>query len=326
MPKVSIIVPVYKVEDYLQRCIDSILSQTEQDIELILVDDGSPDLCPEICDKNAEKDSRIKVIHKENEGQGEARRRGVELASSEYILFADSDDYIEKDTVEKVLSVAVRENADLVMFGFSAVDCKGDELYSVKFEDMSSVSLEQKPELLLLPVAFWNKMFKKSLLDGVPFPKDGWHEDLRLVPSLYLKCKRISFCGGKPFYHYFATRPGSSMHNKDALLVCEKRIFAVNSVVENFRSLGAYDTYRDELEFIYIDHGFITPAREIAHIRGRDSIPSLKRLRKNISEIFPDYKHNKYISRLGRSEKIIFRLLNMRMFRLFTLIARIKEG
>ena len=80
MPKVSIIVPVYKVEDYLQRCIDSILSQTEQDIELILVDDGSPDLCPEICDKNAEKDSRIKVIHKENEGQGEARRRGVELA------------------------------------------------------------------------------------------------------------------------------------------------------------------------------------------------------------------------------------------------------
>lgn len=116
------------------------------------------------------------------------------------------------------------------------------------------------------------------------------------------------------------------MHNKDALLVCEKRIFAVNSVVESFRSLDAYDTYRDELEFIYIDHGLITPAREIAHIRGRDSIPSLKMLRKNISEIFPDYKHNKYISRLGRSEKIIFWLLNMRMFRLFTLIARIKEG
>lgn len=326
MPKVSVVVPVYKVENYLQKCIDSILAQTESDFELILVDDGSPDRCPDICDENAEKDSRIRVIHKENEGQGEARHRGVEIAQSEYILFVDSDDYIESDTVEKTLSVAIRDNADIVMFGFDAVDSNGNEIYRVNVPDRKSTTLEKNPDILFLPVAFWNKLFRKSLFDGIEFPKDGWHEDLRLVPSLYLKCDNISFCNDKTYYHYYATRPGSSMHYKDALLACDKRIFAADSVVNRFRNAGAYEKYRDELEFVYIDHALITPAREIAHIRGRACITALRKLSTNISSVFPKYMNNRYISRLGKSEKIILNLMKLRMFRLFVFIARNKEG
>lgn len=325
MPKVSIVVPVYKVEDYLKRCIDSILSQTEEDIELILVDDGSPDNCPKICDESAEKDTRIKVIHKKNEGQGEARRRGVEIASAEYILFVDSDDYIEKDTVQSLLSVAKRDDSDIVMFGFDAVDDEGNEIYRTEIENKSTTTLKQTPDILLLPVAFWNKLFKKSLLDGTVFPKDGWHEDLRLIPSLYLNCKSISFCGGKPYYHYYSTRPGSSMHYKDAKLACEKRIYAVNTVLKQFEDCGEFDTYKEEIEFIFIDHGLITPAREMAHIRGKDTLDALLKLRENISSIFPNYMNNKYISRLGKSERVILKLMDMKMFKLLILISRIKE-
>ena len=104
-PKVSIIVPVYKVEQYLDSCVHSLLNQTLKDIEIILVDDGSPDKCPIICDLYAQKDTRVKVIHKTNEGLGMARNSGIEFATGEYITFCDSDDYVDLETYETVYQI-----------------------------------------------------------------------------------------------------------------------------------------------------------------------------------------------------------------------------
>lgn len=119
IPKVSIIVPVYNVEKYLDRCINSLVNQTLKDIEIILVDDGSPDSCPELCDEYAEKDNRIKVIHKENGGLGFARNSGLDMASGEYFAFADSDDYVDLDFYEKLYTAAKSGNYDLVQGGIS---------------------------------------------------------------------------------------------------------------------------------------------------------------------------------------------------------------
>ena len=116
--KVSVIVPVYKVEKYLKKCIDSILNQTYRDLEVILVDDGSPDQCGTICDRYGREDSRVHVIHKENGGLSDARNTGVERASGEYILFVDSDDYIEPELVEKTVKAAEKTGCDLVMFDY----------------------------------------------------------------------------------------------------------------------------------------------------------------------------------------------------------------
>jgi glycosyltransferase involved in cell wall biosynthesis len=118
MPKISIIVPVYNVEQYINRCINSLLGQTLKDIEIILVDDGSPDRCPQICDEYARKDSRIKVIHKKNGGLGYARNSGLELATGEYIAFVDSDDYVNINMYEKLYNETINNNFDIVYCGF----------------------------------------------------------------------------------------------------------------------------------------------------------------------------------------------------------------
>lgn len=115
MPQISIIVPVYKVEQYLDRCIKSILDQTFKDFELILVDDGSPDRCPQMCDEWAEKDERIKVIHKENGGLSSARNRGLEIYKGSYVFFVDSDDWIEKEALNVLYQIAVNTKADIVV-------------------------------------------------------------------------------------------------------------------------------------------------------------------------------------------------------------------
>jgi len=117
-PLVSIIIPVYKVESYLNQCIDSVINQTYTNIEIILVDDGSPDRCPEICDEYAKNDSRVRVIHKENGGNSDARNVGIKNSHGEYLLFVDSDDWIEKSTCEQVVSIALQESADLVFFSY----------------------------------------------------------------------------------------------------------------------------------------------------------------------------------------------------------------
>ena len=118
---VSVVLPIYGVEKYLDRCITSIVNQTYSNLEIILVDDGSRDNCPQMCDDWAEKDSRIKVVHKANAGLGMARNTGIDNATGEYICFFDSDDYVALDTVEKAYALAKQESSDLVTFGLSIV-------------------------------------------------------------------------------------------------------------------------------------------------------------------------------------------------------------
>ena len=123
---VSVVIPVYNVEKYLDRCVESIINQTYRNLEIILVDDGSPDRCPQMCDDWAKKDARIKVIHKENQGLGMARNTGIEHATGSYICFFDSDDYIAPDTIEQAYQQALAESADVVLFGMSGVDVNGN--------------------------------------------------------------------------------------------------------------------------------------------------------------------------------------------------------
>lgn len=122
---ISVVVPIYKVEKYLDNCISSIVNQTYQNLEILLIDDGSPDNCPRICDEWVQKDGRIKVIHKENQGLGMARNTGIEHATGEYICFFDSDDSIAKDTIQKAYHTVSRDNSDVVIFGFYTTDEAG---------------------------------------------------------------------------------------------------------------------------------------------------------------------------------------------------------
>lgn len=119
---VTVVIPIYNVEKYLDRCITSVVNQTYRNLEILLIDDGSPDNCPEICDKWAKKDERIRVIHKQNEGLGMARNTGIENATGEFICFFDSDDYVDTNTIEQSFSLAKSNGADIVIFGLNTVD------------------------------------------------------------------------------------------------------------------------------------------------------------------------------------------------------------
>lgn len=143
-PKVSIIVPVYKVEKYLDRCVQSIRNQTLRDIEIILVDDGSPDCCPAMCDEYARQDSRIKVVHKQNAGLGMACNSGIDVATGEYIAFCDSDDWVDAEMYEIMYSTAVRNNADAIYTGLKRVDSGGKLLSYLSHPNESRIYKENE--------------------------------------------------------------------------------------------------------------------------------------------------------------------------------------
>ncbi len=175
MPELSIIVPVYKVEKYLPKCIDSILAQTFKDFELILIDDGSPDHCGEICDEYATKDPRIRVIHQENQGVSAARNAGLDIATGSYIGFVDSDDWIEPAMYETMVGLANKQDLDVVICGARQWSESGAPL----FDDFPSEKNYSKDELLEamystpnpLSGCLWNKLFRAQKISGIRFRK-----------------------------------------------------------------------------------------------------------------------------------------------------------
>ena len=204
-PKVSIIVPVYKAEPYLHRCVDSLLSQTFKDIEVLLVDDGSPDLCGEICDEYAKNDSRVVALHKENGGVSSARQLGLDHARGEYTIHADPDDWIEPDMLDCLYNKAKETDADIVV-------CDFFREYAHKSEYVSQIISPAITSANMLNGLFmhqvlgvcWNKLIRTSLFEKfqIAFPSDiiRW-EDLFVQCSLLLNELRIAYLP-RALYHY----------------------------------------------------------------------------------------------------------------------------
>lgn len=215
MPKISIIVPVYKVEKYLHKCVDSILKQTFKDFELILVDDGSPDRCGEICDEYARKDNRVRVIHKENGGVSDARNVGIDIAKGEYIGFVDSDDYIELDMYEFLYDYLIKSGSDISICGIACHIRKNgvDKLIREPSSADSRGVLTGKQafsEVLkskLFSVNPVNKLFKAELFSDDRFPKGKISEDAFLIPKIILKAKKVVY--DNEFKYYYVRRNGS---------------------------------------------------------------------------------------------------------------------
>lgn len=200
-PLISVIVPIYNVEKYLERCVNSIINQTYQNLEIILVDDGSPDNCGKICDEYAKIDSRIKVIHKENEGQSKARNDGLDIASGKYITFVDSDDWLELDTYNWFVT-AIKDN-DIAICGHRTVS-KECEIVVDIFEDKFLDNEALWEEVLgKLNNAVWNKLFKAELLKDIRFSTEILHgEDLFFTLEYIKKCKS-GVINKTPKYNYF---------------------------------------------------------------------------------------------------------------------------
>lgn len=232
---VSVIIPVYNVEKYLDKCIKSVLRQTYTNLEVILVDDGSPDHCPAMCDEYQRLDQRIKVIHKQNGGLSSARNAGIDAATGEWLCFIDSDDYIDANMIKEMLRAADDYQADLVLCNFHFIKENGEILQRKSVLKDEILSPYQALEKLQEPLPHYyviacNKLYKRSLFDDIRFPEGKRNEDQFIMHKIFCKCRKIRT--ESAYYYYYVQSDNSIMRRHttarnldDVEALCERAVF-----------------------------------------------------------------------------------------------------
>lgn len=264
-PKISIIVPVYNVEKYLDRCMQSLVNQTLKDIEIILVDDGSPDNCPQMCDEYAQKDNRIKVIHKQNAGLGYARNSGLEIATGKYVAFVDSDDYVDTSMYEALYKRAETINVDVVYCGFNTEVSKNkwreskevnkDQLWegnNVK-EFMYNMIASGKGvrQERLYQMSVWHAIYKRDIIvkNDILFPseRDVVSEDIPFQVDFLKKTNKILYLNNHFYYYCLNETSLSSTFKKE-------KFYGYNKLRECLLSKINETEYRQRVNRLYIGY------------------------------------------------------------------------
>ena len=254
--KISIIVPVYNVEAYLERCVESILKQTYSNLEILLVNDGSTDKSGELCDQLALRDQRIRVIHKENGGLSDARNRGIDEASSDLIGFIDSDDYIDKDMYETLYRHLRESNSDLSMCGHYDVfhQIPEKQVSEIKTWNLSSEeAIKMVMEAKVLSVTAVNKLYKKELFNHLKFEVGKIAEDAFIMIRLLDQCQKVVATNEKKYY--YVHRENSITTQKFSLKflnVIEAYEQNANIIREHYPALADVATMRLNWAYFYV--------------------------------------------------------------------------
>lgn len=311
MLKLSIIIPVYNVAPYLEKCLRSVLYAGPEGYEVIAVNDGSTDDSPEILERWQEAwPSLLTVITTENQGLGAARNTGLERARGEYLLFVDSDDALAPGAVEQMLACLDRD-FDLCIFDSVSVAPDGRELQYVRGCGRSgNLSLAEYPGLLLEIPNAWNKIYRRRFFteNDIRFPPRVWFEDLRTVLKLYYYAESILYLP-EAWYRYLI-RPGSITNTSNTQRSLEI-IPAVEDVLDFFRQKGCYDRFRDELEYLAFHSQFLTSSVRVNLAEWNS--PVQETLMRDFLEKFPHFRENPYVRGMSRGHKLLTFLLLHRM-------------
>ena len=286
--KVSVIVPVYNVYDYIEKCLDSLVNQTLKDIEIIVVNDGSPDDSQKIIDKYAKKYKNVHSFIKENGGLSDARNYGIKYAKGEYIAFIDSDDYVKLDMYEKMYQKAKEDNYDMVV-------CDIDYIYDDHTLRVSSGidsdTKDIKKTYLTIHPAAWNKIFKKDLFkNNVFFKKGVWFEDIEFIYRMLPYIKSIGVV--KENFNEYIQRPGSitSTVNKKIYHYIDN----MNGIIDFYKERKLYNEYEKELEYAYVRYVYATFIKSVKRYNYDEYLNAVDVAIKNVKEHFPKYRKNKY--------------------------------
>ena len=300
--KISVIMPVYNVERYLRACLDSIVTQTLSDIEVIAVNDGSTDNSLDILEEYQNRFAdQLQVFTTENKGVSHARNYGLARASGEYILFVDSDDFIEQDMCEKLYDKAVKDNNDIVICGRYNVyerenigeiskDAVGTNLINHNFK-----LSEDRFELAHISPFPWDKLFRKRILEGLAFPENIRFEDLVLVYEACCKTNSIGVVN-EPLYNYRRTTQGGFLNSFSEQTLDIVKAFEL--VFRFMKEHGYMELYHDELEYICVRHFFYRYAVLFkGHTRGKLEIKKeiIKRTQEFLNRELPDWRKNHYL-------------------------------
>ena len=313
---ISVIIPVYNVEKYLSKCLDSVLEQDFDSFEIIAVNDGSTDSCGEILKEYAAKNENILVVEQENQGLGGARNTGIEKATGDYLLFIDSDDVLKPGTLSGLYHDAVQTGADIVWCGMDFVDEAGNVISTRQANDQGvRVATKEEDSLLYANDSYaWNKLYKKDLFikHNIRFPDRAWYEDLRTLPKLVLQSDKIALTDRICFD--YLQRADSIMHVPNTARNVEM-IHTVSEVLEYYKQEKAFEKHYESLEYMTVLHVLVFATLRVAAIDPKH--PLLKQFHDFVCENFPDYQRNAKIkTNFSFRHKIVFAFSKRKMYRM----------
>lgn len=326
---VSVIIPVYNVEKYIEKCIESVLEQTFGDFEIIVVIDGSTDGSEAIARRLQEENpGKITVINQENKGLGGARNTGIINARGKYLLFVDSDDYIEKDLLAEATEIIESENSDIVFFDFNYVDENGTFLGCGKAIPTGNSEFSAMPEALTAWPCAWNKLYKKELFteNDIFYPDRLWFEDLATTPRLLCETNKISYIE-KPYYNYVQRSDSIMADSKKntSRILRNKEILTAYELSENyFLQKGKHRQYYPELEYLAVYHILFTAA-----MRVNESDPGNKLQAELVDytlKKYPHFEKNRYYKcLLSRKDRISVWFLSHKLFHALHFVLRLNR-
>lgn len=317
MPKVSVVVPIYNVEKYLEKSLDSLLNQTLEDIQIILVNDGSTDNSGNIAKLYAEKNpDKMLYVEKKNGGLSDARNYGMKYAEGDYIAFLDSDDYIEKTAYEEMYNKAIEENADYV-------ECNFIWEYPNKTKKDKQFAYNNKKEMLaFVRVVAWNKLIKRSIIveNNIEFPKGLRYEDVEFTYKLIPYINKFAYVD-KEFVHYI------QRENSIANVQNEKtsEIFAIlDNVINFYREKELYEDYKEELEYNYARYLLCSSLKRMCKIENKEKRKELlHKTWTNLNDKFPNWKNNKILKTVNIGKNRYMRTINKFSYKIYTFIFNI---
>ncbi len=318
MPTVSFIVPVYNVEKYLSRCLDSLVKQSGADFEILCVNDGATDTSPEILKEYEMRyPSLIRVLNKENGGLSDARNFGLERAKGEIIAFVDSDDYLREDYLSLCIPKMQKEGLDLLLTDFY-YDYDSGKRIPVKAR--KGLSEDGKKEALLAAPMAWMRLYRRSLLEKVRFVKGIYYEDLEMTPEMILLAEKVGFLDESVYYYY--QREGSIMR-QDTFNKKFLDIFKVlDRVYQKFEEKGALEEYHKEIEYLFIEHLFRSATLRFALLEERKMLFPL--LKKAVEDKFPHWRKNPYLKKSSLFFRTVVFFAGRNLSLAVRLLARLK--
>ena len=311
MPKVSVIVPVYNVENYIKKCLASLINQTLKDIEIIIVNDGSTDNSKTIIDDYAKNDNRIIVCEKENGGLSDARNYGLKYATSEYVAFLDSDDYVDTTIYEKMYNEAIEKNADYV-------ECDFYWCYPKKKKLDKGFRYTNKKEMFTYArVVAWNKLIKRSIIKDL-FPVGLHYEDIEFFYKLLPNINKFAFVD-EPLIYYIQRE--NSISNKQDYRVGQI-LNVLNNTIDFYKKNKIYDEYKDEIEYTYSRILLCSSLKRVAKVE--DQVARNRLLYDTWSSLntkFPEWKKNKYLKTKG-FKNLYMKTVNKKSYKFYASILR----
>lgn len=291
--KISIIIPIYNVEKYLLACVESILQQTYKNLEVILVDDGSPDRCPVICDELAQKDDRIRVIHQKNKGLSGARNMGIDNAQGDYLIFIDSDDTVEQTLVEELYTYAEKWDCAIVACGRNYIFEDGQIVCKIAHDESKVYGFEEAIQEMnsfrLFDMSAWAKIYRKELFEDIRFPEGKLSEDYYIMYKLFDKAQTIGYVA-KPLYNYLQRQSSISRNKKinhDFADAAKKQMEFLDDKYPQMSVLGhtAYASANLTVYDFYLKNGVKCPKDKLLEFKKavRDNLVYIRK-NKNISK------------------------------------------